>query len=152
MPRFVVEKGKQFDEKRASLSAEGEELTDEDLEVSLSRAEVFDIRMFRLAEAMVLSMQSWVQTTDDNNEEAAAVAASSRKRRDDSRAYSQKEYAKGRREAKRIEAQRENRLLLSEHRSEKLMTATVDGRQMCRLLGGLVNILGKPIGNEWREI
>jgi len=147
MPRYVVDKRNRFEQKRSALSAEGEQLSDEDLEVSLSRAEVCDLRMLRLAETIVTGIQSQINTTDENDEEVAASAAASRKRRDDRRNNSQEEYAKRKKKARRAEADRENRFRLSEHRNERLMTASVnDGRHMARLLGGLVHIFGKQAG------
>jgi len=126
MPRYVVDKRNRFEQKRSALSAEGEQLSDEDLEVSLSRAEVCDLRMLRLAERIVTGIQSQINTTENN---------------------SQEEYANRRKKARRAEADRENRFRLSEHRNERLMTASVnDGRHMARLLGGLVHIFGKQAG------
>jgi len=105
MPRFVVEKKKKFEEKRAAIAVPGEdEILDSDLEVSLTRGEVFDLKMLRIAEVVVTEMQQCINTSDDNPAQVAQSAERSRKRRDERRIRGQKAYMKRNKKAQRIDA------------------------------------------------
>jgi len=77
-----MEKRKRFELKRGALRTEdNEEVTDEDLQVSLTRGEKFDLKMLRVAEVIVGGLQEQINASSDNPGQLAASAANSRKRR-----------------------------------------------------------------------
>ena len=116
-------------------------MTDDDLMEICSPAEKCDLKMLRICQEIVQSKQSNIAVSSTLLTQVAKTALASRRRRSDSYNRSQRNYAKRKKLAQKKEAERENRLLLSEHRYEKLMTSIAnESRKITSLLCGLVAV------------
>jgi len=150
MPKFVVDKLKRSEERKQALRTSD----DADLEVSLTKTEVADLRMLRIVQKMLGGLRKQLANSSNTIPEVQAAAGRSLKHRIDLRATIQKPMRNvNARPLRRKSIETADSLRQAYHRMEKLLTATAnDGRQMGNLLAGLVKIVGLQAGFPEQQV